>query len=119
LVLCLVAGVGTVLMLPSKLEPSMRRIGGVILLAAGLILVALLVRFTAGSPDASRGGMGPYFWIFSIIAIVSAVRVITHERPVYSALYFVLSVLASSGLFVLVNAEFLAAALVLIYAGAI
>jgi len=38
---------------------------------------------------------------------------------VYSALYFVLTVFATAGLFVLLWAEFMAAALVLIYAGAI
>jgi NADH-quinone oxidoreductase subunit J len=38
---------------------------------------------------------------------------------VYSALYFVLTVFATAGLFVLMWAEFMAAALVLIYAGAI
>src|SRR6476659_7784186 len=37
LVLCVVAGVGTVLLLPSKREASFRKIGGVVLLAAGLI----------------------------------------------------------------------------------
>jgi NADH-quinone oxidoreductase subunit J len=63
--------------------------------------------------------MSVYFWIFSAIAIFGAVRVITHPRPVYSALYFVLSVLASAGLFILLWAEFMAAALVIIYAGAI
>jgi NADH-quinone oxidoreductase subunit J len=44
---------------------------------------------------------------------------VTHPKPVYSALYFVLTVFASAGLFVLLWAEFMAAALVLIYAGAI
>ena len=63
--------------------------------------------------------MGAYFWIFSAIAIVGALRVVTHSRPVYSALSFVLTVFASAGLFVLLWAEFMAAALVLIYAGAI
>jgi NADH-quinone oxidoreductase subunit J len=38
---------------------------------------------------------------------------------VYSALYFVLTVFATSGLFVLLKADFMAAALVIIYAGAI
>jgi NADH-quinone oxidoreductase subunit J len=71
----------------------------------------------AGGRDVS--GTGPYFWIFSAIAIVGAVRVITHPRPVYSALYFVLTVFATAGLFILLYAEFMAAALVLIYAGAI
>src|SRR6185437_2002238 len=60
-----------------------------------------------------------YFWVFSAIALFGAIRVVTHQRPVYSALYFVLTVFASSGLFVLLAAEFMAAALVIIYAGAI
>ena len=114
--LCSVAGVGTVFLLPSRREASLRKIGAAILLAAGLIFAALLVRWTAGS---AAGGMGPYFWIFSTIAIVAAIRVITHTKPVYSALYFVLTVFASAGLFVLLWAEFMAAALILIYAGAI
>src|SRR3954470_9636073 len=116
LVLCVVAGVGTVLLLPSRREASFRKIGGAILLAAGLIFAALLVRMTAGE---AKGGMGPYFWIFSAIAIIGAIRVVTHSKPVYSALYFVLTVFASAGLFLLLWAEFMAAALVLIYAGAI
>jgi NADH-quinone oxidoreductase subunit J len=82
-----------------------------------LLLGALLIRYLAGRGGA--GGMGVYFWIFSAIAILGAIRVITHPQPVYSALYFVLTVLASAGLFVLLWAEFMAAALVLIYAGAI
>src|SRR2546423_7793519 len=116
LVLCVVAGVGTVLLLPSRREASLGKVGGVILLAVGLIFAALLVRMTAG---AAQGGMGPYFWIFSAIAIFGAIRVVTHTKPVYSALYFVLTVFASAGLFQLLWAEFMAAALILIYAGAI
>jgi NADH-quinone oxidoreductase subunit J len=45
--------------------------------------------------------------------------VVTHPRPVYSARYFIRTVVATAGLFVLLWAEFMAAALVLIYAGAI
>src|SRR5205814_3883496 len=86
------------------------------LLAVGLIFAALLVRSAAGR---NAGGMGAYFWVFSAVAIVAALRVVTHARPVYSALYFVLTVMASAGLFVLMWAEFMAAALVVIYAGAI
>jgi len=112
IILCVVAGIGTILALPSRMETSIQRIGGLILLASGVVLVAWLA-------SVKLTGMGAYFWIFSIIAVVAAVRVITHRRPVYSALYFVLTVLASAGLFVLVSAEFMAAALVLIYAGAI
>ncbi len=122
LILCVIAGVGTVMLLPSRREASLRKIGGVVVLSAGLILVAMLVRHAAGevsAGEASGGGMGIYFWFFSAITIVGALRVITHPRPVYSAMYFVLTVLASAGLFVLLWAEFMAMALVLLYAGAI
>src|SRR5687767_375666 len=114
LILCLVAGVGTVMLLPSRREAPWRKVGGVVLLAAGLILAAMLVRAAAG-----QVGLSAYFWIFSLIALAGAVRVVTHPRPLYSALYFVLTVFATAGLFILLWAEFMAAALVLIYAGAI
>jgi NADH-quinone oxidoreductase subunit J len=60
-----------------------------------------------------------FYVIFSLIAVAAAVRMITHRRPVYAALYFVLVVLSSAGLFLLLEAEFLAFALIIVYAGAI
>jgi NADH-quinone oxidoreductase subunit J len=116
LLMCAVAGVGTVMLLPSRRETPLRKIGGAVVLVAALIFAALLVRAAA-----LRGGTGLtiYFWIFSAIALLGALRVVTHTRPVYSALYFVLTVFATAGLFILLWAEFMAAALVLIYAGAI
>jgi len=60
-----------------------------------------------------------YFYLFATIAVVAAARVVTHPRPVYSALYFVLVVIAVASLLVLQEAEFLAVALIIIYAGAI
>jgi NADH-quinone oxidoreductase subunit J len=115
LVMCVVAGIATVLILPGRREASFRKMGGAGLLGLSLIGVALLVRYAADR----GGGMGVYFWAFAAIALAGAVRVVTHPRPVYSALYFVLTVFASAGLFILLWAEFMAAALVLIYAGAI
>lgn len=114
-VLCAVAGIGTILMLPARREVAIRKIGGAVVLVAGVIFGATLVRYTTQAKDP----MGLYFWIFAAIAIFGALRVVTHRRPVYSALYFILTVFASAGLFVLLWAEFMAAALVLIYAGAI
>ena len=110
-VLCVVAAIGVILLLPGRLEGPLRKIGGVVLLAAGLVFAALVAK--------TAGGMDVYFWLFAAIAIIGAIRVVTHPKPVYSALYFVLTVMASAGLFVLMWAEFMAAALVLIYAGAI
>lgn len=115
LILCIVAGIGTTLLLPGRASVGIRRMGGVALGAVAVILVALLVSY-----DMTGGGqMNLYFWIFSAIGLFGAVRVVTHPRPVYSALYFVLTVFATAGLFILLWAEFMAAALVLIYAGAI
>jgi NADH-quinone oxidoreductase subunit J len=110
-VLCIAGAVGMVLLLPGGRDTPFRKVGGVVLLALLLVLGAQLGK--------QATGVGFYFWIFSAIALVGAVRVITHTKPVYSALYFVLTVMASAGLFVLMWAEFMAAALVLIYAGAI
>jgi NADH-quinone oxidoreductase subunit J len=112
LALCVFAGIGTLLLLPTRRDVSFRRIGGTMVVSALLIFVSIILRNVAA-------GMNVYFWIFSFIALAGALRVITHPRPVYSALYFVLTVFASAGLFVLLDAEFMAAALVLIYAGAI
>jgi NADH-quinone oxidoreductase subunit J len=114
ILLCIGAGVGTLWLLPGR--RAIPALGGT-LLALSLILLALVIFRATSGKDVS--GTGPYFWIFSAIALFGAARVITHPRPVYSALYFVLTVFATSGLFILMYAEFMAAALVLIYAGAI
>lgn len=115
LIVCLVAGVGTYLLLPGRRSRASRSLGGVLLLFAGLLLGLSLVTFVIGQNES----VDLYFWSFAVIALLGAVRVVTHARPVYAALYFVLTVFATAGLFVLLWAEFMAAALVLIYAGAI
>ncbi|MFG0313482.1 MAG: NADH-quinone oxidoreductase subunit J, partial [Phycisphaerales bacterium] len=58
-------------------------------------------------------------YLFGVIALGASLRVITHPRPIYSALYFILSILATAGLYVILSAEFMAFALIIIYAGAI
>ncbi|HTV49468.1 MAG TPA: NADH-quinone oxidoreductase subunit J [Phycisphaerae bacterium] len=68
---------------------------------------------------AGSGNPGVFFYIFGAIALVSAVAVISHPRPIYSALYFVLLTLSTAGLFLMLQAEFIAVVLVIIYAGAI
>ena len=50
---------------------------------------------------------------------MAAVRVITHRRPVFAALYFILVVVASAALLLMLHAEFMAFALIIVYAGAI
>jgi len=59
------------------------------------------------------------FWVLAIGSIGSALMVV-HVRDVFrGALFLVVTFLAVAGMFVLLNAEFLAAVEVLIYAGAI
>jgi NADH-quinone oxidoreductase subunit J len=116
ILLCAFAAIGTYLLLPQGREAPIRKLGGTILIIAGVLFGTILVRAAAGE---ARGQIGVYFWIFALVAIGGAIRVVTHQRPVYSALYFILTVFASAGLFVLLAADFLAAALVIIYAGAI
>lgn len=88
----------------------------------GMILLAgLSVAVLAGllSPLGATSGVFSGFAMFGVIAILSAVRVITHDRAVYSALYFILTIISVTALLLLMRAEFLAFALVIIYAGAI
>jgi len=59
------------------------------------------------------------FWIFAVILIYAAARVITIRNPVHAALHLVLAFFNSAGLWMLAEAEFLAIALVLVYVGAV
>ena len=59
------------------------------------------------------------FWAFSAILLFAALRVITARNPVHSALFLVLAFVTASGLWILLEAEFLAITLVLVYVGAV
>ena len=59
------------------------------------------------------------FWLFSAAAILSALLCITRRSPVASALWLVTTLFNVAALFVLLDAHFLAAVQVLVYAGAI
>lgn len=59
------------------------------------------------------------FFVFAVIAVASAIMVIAHPNPVYCALFLIMTLFALAGLFVLLNAPFIAAVHIIIYAGAI
>src|SRR6266540_2016734 len=59
------------------------------------------------------------FWIFAAILVIAAVCVITVRNPVHSALFLVLAFFTAAALWILLRAEFLAIALVLVYVGAV
>ena len=59
------------------------------------------------------------FYLFSSVAVLSALMVISAKNPVHSVLFLILSFVNASGLFVLLGAEFLAMILVVVYVGAV
>lgn len=84
---------------------------------AGLAALGLFAAFHLPmSQDTLRDTM---FYVFAAGAIISATLMITDRNPVYAALWFAVTTLAVCGLFVLNSAPFLAAATVIVYAGAI
>ena len=59
------------------------------------------------------------FWILSIVALFSALMVITSKNPVYSVLWLIVTFFCISGHYILLNAQFLAIVNIIVYAGAI
>ena len=113
LVLTLVLGaVGLFLALPGG-RADLSRLGLLVLAVAGALLITGLTLQLAGEPGRAL------FAGCSLVALFAALRVITHQKPVYSALYFVLLVVAVSILLVQMQAEFVFGALLIVYAGAI
>lgn len=61
----------------------------------------------------------PVFAAFAIVALVCAVMVITRRNPVHSAIYLLVTLFSVACMYVLLQAEFLAAVQVLVYVGGI
>ena len=59
------------------------------------------------------------FYFLSVILVFASLRVVTLRNPVHAALHLVLAFFSASGIWVLLQAEFLAIALVLVYVGAV
>jgi NADH-quinone oxidoreductase subunit J len=62
---------------------------------------------------------GVLFYAFAAVLLVAALGVITSRNPVHSALFLVLAFVQSAFLWLLIEAEFLAITLVLVYVGAV
>ena len=59
------------------------------------------------------------FWLVAAIALIASVSMIVQRNPVYSALFLIVTLLSIAGLFLLLNAQFLAVIQIIVYAGAI
>ena len=59
------------------------------------------------------------FYIFSILLIAASVMVITAKNPVHSAVFLVFAFVTTAALWIVLEAEFLALVLILVYVGAV
>jgi NADH-quinone oxidoreductase subunit J len=60
-----------------------------------------------------------FFYLFSVVLMFAAFRVVTARNPVHAVLFLMLAFSQASGLWLLLQAEFLAMTLVLVYLGAV
>ncbi|MEX2285813.1 MAG: NADH-quinone oxidoreductase subunit J, partial [Planctomycetaceae bacterium] len=112
LVALLAAAIGVAWLMPRA--KTRFRAAGMVLAFAGGVLLALRLRAATGPLTETI-----LFWTFAAAAVGCAVLMITSRHPVYAALWFAQVTLATCGLFLLQSAPFLAAATIIVYAGAI
>lgn len=88
---------------------------------AGLILAGFVIVRAGGDAITSVELLieTVLFYVFSAVAIVGAVLLVTQRNPARAALSFALVVLATCGIFLLEAAPFVMAATIIVYAGAI
>ncbi len=107
-------GVGLWLLLPRRIAAG-RSAGAVLVTAALAVLGSQLV--PPGAPGTVVANI--LFYALAALAVGSAVCAMTFRSPVYCAIWFAMSVLATAGLFLIAGAQFLGVATVVVYAGAI
>jgi NADH-quinone oxidoreductase subunit J len=106
---------GILWLMPGKqVSAAKNRIPGLVLATAGI--VALSSSIGAAQPEFASEVL---FWLFAVGALLCGVLMITSRNPVYGALWFALVTLCTCGLFLLQQAPFLAAATIIVYAGAV
>lgn len=86
----------------------------------GTVLVAAsLGLFASQVPRLDEWVYDGVLLILSGVTVVAAVATVTFRNPVYSAIWFALSLLGTAGLFLFQGAQFLGVATIVVYAGAI
>jgi NADH-quinone oxidoreductase subunit J len=88
-------------------------------LLGGLLAAVAGVLFALDLPLIGPLGTQVIFWLLCIVTLGSGIAMISAKSPVYSALWFALSLVGSAGLFLMQGAQFLGGATIVVYAGAI
>ena len=65
------------------------------------------------------GFKGLIFILAAILAIISSLFMVTRRNPIHSALWMILTFFSMAVIYLLLNAQFIAVAQVMVYAGAI
>jgi NADH-quinone oxidoreductase subunit J len=107
----LVGAIGLWLLLPARWRFG-KGVGSLLFAVAGGL-------FAADLPFLGDWTNQAIFWLLSAVTLGAAVAMIASRSPVYSAIWFALSLLGTAGLFMFQGAQFLAVATVVVYAGAI
>lgn len=92
--------------------------------AGGRMAGAVLAAASLGLLASQLSGLGNWladgiFWVLFGVTVVGGVGAVTFRNPVYCALWFALALLGVSGIFLVIGAQFLAVATLVVYAGAI
>ena len=105
------AAFGVWLMLPPS-GHRLRAVGMVVAASGFGWLMAQMPGMSDWTSDAA-------FWTLAAATVAAAVATVVSRNPVYCALWFALSLLGTAGVFAVQGAQFLAAATIVVYAGAI
>ena len=105
------ASVGLWLALPKRVAYG-KTLGGVL----GIVGLGLIASDWPLLPELTDQAV---FWLVAGVTIIAAAATITSYSPVYSAIWFALSLLGTGGLFFYNGAQFLGVATIVVYAGAI
>jgi NADH-quinone oxidoreductase subunit J len=88
--------------------------------AAGVVLAAVGGGLWASQlPGLGDWASSSLFFLLAAVTVIAAVATITFRSPIYSAIWFGLTLVGTAGLFLIIGAEFLAVATLVVYAGAI
>lgn len=75
--------------------------------------------FASQSPSLGTWAADAVFYILAGVTVLAAAATVTFRNPVYSAIWFALSLLGTAALFLFDGAQFLGVATIVVYAGAI
>jgi NADH-quinone oxidoreductase subunit J len=98
---------------------SLPRVGGGWRAAGALFVAGSLGLFASQSSTLGSWAADGVFYLLAGVTVVSAAATVTFRNPVYSAIWFALSLLGTAALFLFDGAQFLGVATIVVYAGAI